>query len=194
MENAGRAVSLEVLQGLSKVKNPKVSIFCGLGNNGGDGFVTSRHLTGTGVNVKVFLLGHPRVLKSATALNYQILKKINCSPKQMTRVDRAVKEALRKTHIIVDAIFGIGLNRKITGLFKRTIEAINKSGRPVISIDIPSGLDATTGEIYGACIKAAKTVSFSFAKKGFFKKYGPQHTGEIIIADIGIPKDLMRRI
>ena len=93
----------------------------------------------------------------------------------------------KKSKILVDAIFGVGLNRDIEEPFKSVIEKINRSKARVISVDVPSGLDATTGKIHGVCVRAKTTVTFSFPKKGFFIRQGPEYVGKIIVADIGIP-------
>ncbi len=87
----------------------------------------------------------------------------------------------------MDAIFGVGLDRDITGWRKDVIEAVNVLAKGVIAVDIPSGLNGTTGKIFGVCIKAAATVTFSFVKKGFLLNRGPEFTGKIVVADIGIP-------
>jgi len=96
--------------------------------------------------------------------------------------------------LVVDAIFGTGLSRDVGEPYKIIIEKINASGKPVLSVDVPSGLDATTGEILGTCIKATKTVTFTLPKTGFVKSDGPKVTGEVIVRDISIPKPLLREI
>ena len=100
---------------------------------------------------------------------------------------------LKKSRIIVDAIFGVGLNRDIEGPFKSVIEKINRSKASVISVDVPSGLDATTGKIHGVCVRAKTTVTLSFPKKGFFINEGPRQVGKIIVVDIGIPQKILQR-
>lgn len=194
MENAGRAVSLAILRSLRNVRRPNVIIFCGLGNNAGDGFVIARHLQDHGIAVKTFLLGNPRHLKTDALLNYKILKNLKGPLKVVRCLDAYLEAEIKKSGLVVDAIFGVGLNRAITGLFKDAIEAINESRRPVIAVDVPSGLDATTGKIYGVCIKAKTTVTFTLMKKGLLKNEGPRHSGKIIVADIGIPKHLIEKI
>jgi len=194
MENAGRAVASTVCDALQGIKHPRVNIFSGLGNNAGDGFVAARHLSNAKIAVTTFLLGNPRHFKNDALLNYQILKDLKLPAKHITHIDEKVRREICRCDVIVDAIFGVGLNRAIQGLFKDTINAMNQSGKPVISVDIPSGLDGTTGKIYGVCVKAAKTVTFSFAKRGFFRNEGPRHVGKVIVCDIGIPEDLTKRV
>ena len=104
--------------------------------------------------------------------------------------DRSLQD-IRKADVIVDAIFGVGLNREVLNPFRNVIAIINKEGKKVISVDTPSGLDGTSGKIYGVCVKADVTITFTFFKKGFFKGQGPKHTGQVIVVDIGIPRKLL---
>lgn len=190
MENAGRAVAEAVWDRLKNSSRAKVSIVCGLGNNAGDGFVAGRHLRNRGVTTNIFLIGSAEKLKADAAVNYRILKKIPCPIVEGTAVDDRTKKILKESSVIVDAIFGVGLNRPITEPFKGMIETINALHRPVVSADIPSGLDGTTGRIWGVCIKAAVTVTMSFPKKGFYQGQGPYYIGKVVVADIGISSRL----
>jgi len=186
MENAGCAVAREVKR-MCSGKSFKVCIFCGTGNNGGDGFVVARHFVNTSIKVKVFIVGKSTSLKKDALLNYKIAKKLKIPMQEMRSVDKAHVGAIKTSNIVVDAIFGTGLSREVRGLAREVIEAINESDKKVIAVDIPSGLNGTTGKIHGACIKANKTITFACAKKGFFKEQGPKQTGKVIVADIGIP-------
>lgn len=191
MENAGWAVADEVFKLLKHPRQDKVYIFCGLGNNAGDGFVAARHLIDRSVKTRIFIVGEAGHLKSDALVNYQILKRLNCPVQEIQKVDQAFLKDIRKAEIIVDAIFGLGLNREITGPFRAVIEALNRSQKRIVAVDIPSGLDGTTGKIYGVCVKAHRTVTFSFIKKGFLEKEGPKHVGKVVVADIGIPEKLL---
>ncbi len=194
MENAGRSIAGEALKQVKKIKRPCICVICGLGNNAGDGFVIARHLINAGAKVKIFLIGKGARLKADAAVNYWILKKLNY-PIIEVGVRHAVPlQDIARADIIIDAIFGVGLNRPILEPFRGIIEAVNKRARKIIAVDTPSGLDGTTGKIYGTCIKADTTVTFSFIKKGFFKAQGPKHVGKVIVADIGIPLRLKNRI
>ncbi len=187
MENAGRATAYEVVKSLRKKNNPSVCIICGIGNNAGDGFVVARHLINIEVPTKIFFIGNPAQLKPDAAINYTILKKMNYP---ITECQDLAPESLKdiaQADVVLDAIFGVGLNRTIEDPFKKIIHHLNISARHIISVDIPSGLDGTTGKIYGICIKAKKTVTFTFAKKGFYKNQGPKFTGKVVLVDIGIP-------
>ena len=194
MENAGRGVAYEVIRQLKGRRKPSVSVICGLGNNAGDGFVVARHLINAGVKTKIFLICKGKSLKTDAAVNYQILKRLRYPIIEIgTDRDLSLRD-LSKADIVVDAIFGVGLNREVLDPFRCVIETINKNARRIVSIDTPSGLDGTTGKIYGVCIKANTTVTFSFVKKGFLINQGPKHTGRVIVIDIGIPVKLKKRI
>ncbi len=198
MENAGRSLAEEVKRYVKRIERPFVCICCGVGNNAGDGFVAARHLLNAGIKVKIFLIGSSVGLKEDPNLNFRILKRLGYSVIELdtdsNRFFATLSRSLKKADVIVDAVFGIGLNRNISGHFKEVIDLINASRKRVVSADIPSGLDGTTGKVYGVCVKAHATVTFNFAKKGLFKAEGPKYAGKVIVADIGIPATLRRRL
>ena len=181
MENAGRAVSEAALAELENIENRKAAVFCGAGNNGGDGFVAARHLFNKGVNVSVYLIGKRADLKNDPKVNAKALEDIGLEIREISApvgIDAGV---------IIDAVFGIGLKGEIRGPAGSIISSLNKKPVPVISVDVPSGLDADTGEVLGVCVKADITVTMQFPKAGFYKNNGPIYAGKVIIADIGIP-------
>lgn len=190
MENAGRSVS----DVISREYPPcKTLIFVGKGNNGGDGLVVARHLRNRGYSVQVALLEDPAKLKSDPLLNYAIIKKMNIP---LERVPPGIsQEVLRgycdNADILVDAIFGVGLHSGVQEVFEKAIRAINESQKPVVSIDIPSGLDADNGQVHGVAVKAERTITFSLPKLGLYEGEGPKYAGVIDVADIGIPRDLL---
>ena len=190
MENAGRHVAMEVLRLLKKQR--KVCVVCGMGNNAGDGFVVARHLMNHGCAVDIVVIGDARNLKHDAAINYLILKKLKYPMITVRARYSALVRAIRKSDIVVDAIFGVGLNRDIENPYKNVIEVINAHAKRTVAIDAPSGLNADDGSIYGVCIKAHTTVTFTLAKKGFQKKDGPRYVGNVIVVDIGIPKKLYK--
>lgn len=194
MENAGRAVCREIIHRIAKKRNPFVCVLCGLGNNAGDGFVIARRLVEKGIAVHGYLLGKVKDLKSDAAVNYQVLTKSGHSPREIRGINKLLVADIVKADVVVDAIFGVGLNRAITGLFKKVIVVLNAQHKFVVAVDVPSGLDATTGEIHGVGIKASLTVTFSFSKKGFLINKGPRYVGQVKVVDIGIPKGLLKRI
>lgn len=194
MENAGRSVADFVSQQFKISKGKFVCIFCGLGNNAGDGLVVARHLLHSAIKTKVFLLGSAKSLKADAAVNYQILKNLGCPVEEIQSIDQTILRDIRRADMVIDAIFGVGLSRSIENPFKSVIEILNQEAKRIIAVDIPSGLNATTGEIYGTCIRASATITFTLPKKGFFKKAGPRHVGRNVVAEIGIPKKLFTRI
>jgi len=178
MEKAGRAVADTIL-----ARHPAgtpVAVVCGPGNNGGDGFVCARLLSERGCNVHVMLLGERDAIKGDAALALQRWTG------EVTRVD---KEALMKTGAIVDALFGAGLSRPLTGDAAEAVAAINaarSAGARVLAVDLPSGVDGTTGAVQGVAVQADETVTFCRKKPGHLLLPGRAFTGEVQIADIGI--------
>jgi len=194
MENAGRAVAVEILSRLKGQHSKQVSIFCGIGNNAGDGFVVGRYLMNANIPVQIFLIGQPAQLKKDAYLNYQIFRKIGGSIYTITKINHFVKNKIQQSSLCVDAIFGVGLNRYIQEPFYTIIDYLNHSKKFIIAVDIPSGLNGTTGKIFGICVKAKLTVTFSLPKRGFYLHRASQYTGNVQVVDIGIPKSLMKRI
>lgn len=193
MENAGYKAFCVALDMLPEKRGKKVVCICGKGNNGGDGFVCARHLINKRIDTDIFLIGDPATLKKDAKINYDILQKMGktVNPLRTKEDFLKFKIKLRKAQLLVDAIFGIGLSGEIKEPYRTAIEVMNQSKKPILAIDIPSGLDATTGNIFGICIKAKKTVTFGLPKVGFIMNYGPLNTGELITADISLPKQLL---
>jgi len=175
MENAGRYVAETAATG------KKVAIFCGTGNNGGDGFVAARYLKESGAEVSVYVVGKKARIKGDAKVN---LEKMGLEAKEI-----GVPVEL-DVDLIIDAIFGIGLKGEVKEPARAIIKDLNAKSIPVISVDVPSGLDADTGEALGEAIKATKTVTMQIAKNGFYRGEGPRYTGEVIVANIGIPEEL----
>ena len=195
MENAGRNVAEGILKMLDDPQQAKVAILCGKGNNGGDGFVVARHLHNHSIHVDVFLIARVSdILKDGDAgTNLQILLTTKIPVNEILDipgVNNILKE-LRNYNILADALFGTGLSGDVREPFKTLIHGVNNLNKPIISVDIPSGLDCNTGKILGAAIKATKTVTFAIAKKGFFLNGGPSYTGKVIVSDISIPRELI---
>ncbi|MBP6342711.1 MAG: NAD(P)H-hydrate epimerase [Candidatus Omnitrophica bacterium] len=192
MDNAGRAVAESVVKYLKKQKHPKVVIVCGCGNNGGDGMVAARYITLAQIKTDVFLIGTPDDLKPDPKVFCKTLAPLGVRVKAVKKIDAVFIRSLAAADVVIDALFGIGLNRPVTGLYREAIEAMNSQARRIWAADISSGLDGTSGDIWGVAVKAFRTVSFSFLKTGFFKKDGPRHTGRIEVVDIGIPLSSVR--
>jgi len=169
MENAGRGAAQVALLMLAKKRNKNVVCVCGKGNNGGDGFVCTRHLINNGINVKIFLFGDPCELKNDPQINCNILQNMGLTVRNINNKENFSYfiKTLKNADLVIDAIFGIGLNDVIREPYRNIIDCINKSKKDVLAIDVPSGLDATTGKVLGTCIKAKRTATFAFLKTGF---------------------------
>jgi len=190
MENAGRSCAELIAERLAALEKPKVCIFCGTGNNGGDGFVAARHLVNKGFAVTVVLCGDKNKVRGDAKINLDILERLGQSVEQLepasAQINARVAELASNADIVVDALFGTGLNGRLRDDYIRLIGSINALGKPVIAVDIPSGLDCDTAEVLGASIRAVATVTFVAVKKGFTKPKASEYTGEIFVADIGI--------
>jgi NAD(P)H-hydrate epimerase len=185
MENAGRGAA-EVLQSLG-IHGPVV-IACGKGNNGGDGLVIARHLANAGCDVSVLLFARPNDLSPDAAVQWNIVQKMRL-PAQLASqpLDEATLAAtFAKAEWIVDALFGTGLTGPMRSPFDRVITLINASTARVLGVDIPSGLDADTGEPLGPIIRAEHTVTFVAPKLGFRNPAAAAFTGRVHVADIGV--------
>ncbi len=195
MENAGRNVAEEVLKMLNDPHQAKVAILCGKGNNGGDGFVVARHLHNQSISVEVFLIAKiSDILKDGDAgTNLQILLNMKIPVKEIFDIPgvNSILKELNGYNILVDALFGTGLSGDVREPFETLINGVNNLNKPIISVDIPSGLDCNTGKILGVAIKATKTVTFAIAKRGFYLNNGPSYTGKVIVSDISIPRELI---
>jgi hydroxyethylthiazole kinase-like uncharacterized protein yjeF len=190
MENAGRSCAELIKEKLKKIAKSKICIFCGTGNNGGDGYVIARHLLNSGFEVVVVLCGDRSKTKGDAKINLDILEKLGQSIEQLNLDDSNIpgKVATFATgaNMLVDAIFGTGLSGQFSDEYKQLIESINAQKRPILAVDIPSGLDCDTGEPLGAAIKASYTVTFVAVKKGFTAAKALSYTGEVFVASIGV--------
>lgn len=194
MECAGRGATRAFLDRLY-IRGPgRVGILAGRGNNGGDGFVIARYLAQRDIAVKVFLLADPEAVKGDAAANLQLLA-ASGTPVIQIPDEQAFATHLKELqhqHYWVDALLGTGLKSEVRGFYRQAIEFINSSRRPVLAVDIPSGLNADTGQPCGACIQAAATATFGFAKIGHVVYPGAAHCGVVEVIDIGIPPDMVQ--
>ncbi len=191
MENAGRLTAETVAERCGEIQGKKVCIVSGKGNNGGDGFVAARYLFNMGAGVKVFYCGFPGSFTSISFTNYEILCKMNIESFSLENAKSADFE-LKDADVVVDALFGTGVRGEVAGRPAELIAAVNESRKFIVCADIPSGLDADTGRICGTAVRGCVTVSFGFAKKGFFLNDGPEYCGDIVVKDIGFPKFFKR--
>ena len=183
MENAGRAVAGEISHRFPDAE--AIAVLCGPGNNGGDGFVAARHLRERGYNVRLGFNGDPARLSSDAAA----MAKLWGEGREKLSAD-----LLAGSDVVVDALFGAGLARPIEGAFAELIDEVKASGLPVVAVDVPSGIDGTTGEVKGTAIEAVSTVTFFRLKPGHLLLPGQLHCGEVKLAQIGIPDSVLTTI
>lgn len=185
MENAGAATARHIVERYPDLASTKISVFAGLGNNGGDAFVVARHLAAFGNRPTVVLLGHPDKIKTEEARsNWKILEKMN-SVNLILASDP--HEITYDAEIIVDGILGTGISGKIREPYSSAIDMINQSNAFKLSVDVPSGLDPDTGLVNDKCVKANLTITFHKMKIGMPKNQNM--CGKIIVEKIGIPPE-----
>ena len=188
MENAGQA-ACAVFQKMAPVTERQVLIFCGLGNNGGDGLVLARKLHSLGAKIKVYLLGDLNRFSGAARLNLDIVGRLPLPMEQLVDCNTLTAE-LAHCDTVVDAIFGTGLSREISGLQGQVIELINNSKKPVLSLDIPSGVSGNTGQVMGTAVQATATVTFGLPKIGNLLYPGFALGGTLHVSHISFPPAL----
>ena len=193
MENAGRSCAELIKDKLAGVASPRVCIFCGTGNNGGDGYVIARHLLNSGFKVAVIIVGERRKIKGDAKINLDILEGLGQSIEQLNinepDIAGKVEAFTADADMLVDSLFGTGLGGQLSDEYKQLIESINAQNCPILAVDIPSGLDCDTAEPLGAAIRASYTVTFVSAKTGFIRHgrtSSAQYTGEVFVASIGV--------
>ena len=185
MENAGQAVYF-VIQSQFGIEGKRFSIFCGIGNNGGDGFVIARKLHSNRGQVTVFLLGDEEKLAGCAKDNFEMIAAMPIEIVRLTSAKQA-ESALSHCDAVVDAIFGTGLTRDVDGLYGEIIELINRKRKTVFSVDIPSGVNGDTGQIMGCSIKADYTVTFGLPKRGNLLFPGFDLCGKLYVTHISFP-------
>lgn len=188
MENAGLA-AYSVFQSKFEVPGGRFLVFCGLGNNGGDGLVVARKIHSNGGEVHVLLLGDPARFSGVAQRNFEIVSQLPIDIRQIDSAD-AIATDLAHCDGVVDAIFGTGLTREVGGHYRDVIEAINASGRPVLSVDIPSGVHGDTGQVMGVAVRADYTVTFGLPKVGSLLYPGYALGGELYVSHISFPPAL----
>jgi len=181
MENAGRAVA----EATARMQLQRVVVVAGPGNNGGDGFVAARQLAERGHKVRLCFVGDRAKLKGDAA---------QAAGRWSGPVEEASPASLVNRDAVVDALFGAGLDREVSGLPRVMIEAINASGVPIVAVDLPSGVNGTTGAIMGIAVNASRTVTFFRRKTGHLLLPGRLQCGVVEVADIGIPASALEKI
>lgn len=187
MEAAGSACAQAVRELLPSGHAGRVLVVCGRGNNGGDGFVAARLLSQSGCAVEVFLLGDPATLHGDAALNRDRWQALGQPIRTVRAAADLPPESLAGAGVILDAIFGTGLDKPVRGLEAEVIRAINACGRPVVSADLPSGVSADTGAVLGEAVLARVTVTFGHLKPGLLFYPGATLAGAVRVADICLP-------
>lgn len=188
MENAGNASFSAFFRetfGIGK----RVAVVCGSGNNGGDGLVVARKFNSMGYEVKVFLCNPPEKFKGTALMNFEIVKKLGISVEYIENTE-SFSEEIRNYEIIVDAVFGTGLSREVSGKFREVIEAINRGKGYVCSVDIPSGVNGDTGIVMGVAVKADCTVTFGAPKTGNLLYPGYDYCGKLYVTRISFPPEI----
>lgn len=189
MENAGVAVVRQLETIIDQVADRKFCILAGKGNNGGDGYVIARHLVNQGARVKVFLLGEKTAVSGDAKINLDIIDRMGIDVIEIVteRDWDKIKVAATFADCLVDALLGTGFRGEIEGELALLIDIINAAGKLVVAVDIPSGVNADTGQVCGKAVEATHTVTFGLPKPGLFLYPGADYTGELTVADIGIP-------
>lgn len=193
MENAGRGLADRLCR--LGIHGPVV-ICCGKGNNAGDGFVLARHLDLRGYEPRVLLWAEPEQIRPDAAVNLEILRRAGMAVESFgDRHDPPRLAAhLDEAAWVVDALLGTGAKGDPRPPIDAVIDQLNNSGVPIMAVDLPSGLDADTGKASVHTISAVQTCTFLAAKPGFYTPDAWQHTGEVFIADIGVPPSVVERI
>lgn len=188
MENAGHA-AFQWLAGQFGIRGRRTLILCGGGNNGGDGLVVARKVHSAGGAVEVILLGSPEKYAGAAATNWDSVRKLGLPARELASAT-SLAHSLETADQVVDAIFGTGLDRPVEGRYREAIEAVNAAGKPVLSLDIPSGIRGDTGQIMGVAIQARATVTFGLPKAGNLLYPGAALGGRLGATHISFPPSL----
>lgn len=193
MENAGRKAAEVILDTFPEIQKKRIAIIAGKGNNGGDGFVIARYLLNQGIPVKVILLTDPTSLRGDAQTNFNIFFRMKGEviPVPSSKDYQKLKRDLEKFDLLIDGIFGTGLDAEVRGYYREVIDHLNTLKKLIIAIDIPSGLDANNGRPLGTAIRASHTITFGLPKVGHLASPGLNYVGEVKVVDIGIPKRLV---
>lgn len=192
MENAAAAILQEMERYFDGLLGVKVGIICGKGNNGGDGLALARRLRIRGVPVRVALLAPFASLQGEAKLNLAILRKTDVEILQNAGAS-ALGDIVAWSDILVDALLGVGLSKPLAGNYALAVEMMNLSGRPVVAVDIPTGIDADTGQVLGSAVHADLTVTMALPKRGLYLHPGADFAGKVQVADIGIPPEVIEK-
>jgi NAD(P)H-hydrate epimerase len=193
MENAGSNTVTAMTNEFGPMFFRKVCVFCGSGNNGGDGFVIARHLTSEGAHVKIFLIGSTETFSPETRKNYDLAVKYGISVivlSSMADIEKNRQDIL-SAEIFVDALLGTGVNRDVDGFMAQAVVYLNILDRKTVAVDVPTGVDSDTGEIRGVAVYADLTVTFGLPKVGLTIFPALSNVGKLVVADINFPPELL---
>ncbi|MCH5210982.1 MAG: NAD(P)H-hydrate dehydratase [Oscillospiraceae bacterium] len=185
MENAAIACVNELKNDFKELKEKRIAVFCGKGNNGGDGFAIARHLSNIGAEVSVYLVCGNE-FKGDAKINFDIIKRMNVNTDVISDTEN-IGYIIRSNDIVIDAIYGTGIHGTIDGISYDVIQEINENSGYTMSVDVPSGINSDSGEICGICVKADKTVTFAAYKVGMLMFPAADYVGNVVVADISIP-------
>ena len=196
MENAARGATRVFLDHFEPPKNAHVVILCGPGNNGGDGYVMARYLEDAGLAVTVIVLSEFKRISGDARINLDVIQRMAVKILEIPDSKEWAKgrRLIRACDIIIDGILGTGLDSPVRDFYRKVIQEVNALGKPVMSVDIPSGLNADTGQIMGVAIKADLTVTFGYPKIGQFVFPGAEIVGRLARIDIGIPETVAEEV
>ncbi|MFZ5517161.1 MAG: NAD(P)H-hydrate dehydratase [Candidatus Zhuqueibacterota bacterium] len=188
MENAGQSVVREILTLPGSIENKHVVVFCGKGNNGGDGYVIARHLHNLGAEVSVFLAGTKAAIQGDAKINLTILENMGIEIHEISAIDQIPQ--FHRIDLVVDALLGTGVTGPVVGFYGDLIETMNRYDAPIVSVDLPSGMETDTGAVHGVCVDADVTVTMAHLKAGLLFSPARDFAGKIVVADIGVPPEI----
>jgi NAD(P)H-hydrate epimerase len=191
MENAGRGAAQVIIERFGPIRGKSVAVLCGKGNNGGDGFVVARYLSEAGANVSAWLLSSSSNVKGDAQLMLRAFRETGGRVEEETEITLVERLLAHPDLLVVDALLGTGLGGPASGFPADVIEVINRSGRPVCSLDLPSGLSSDMGALLGPTVRANLTATFGAWKRGLLLYPGAMHAGEVVLVDIGMPQPFM---
>ena len=190
MENAGRSCAEYIVEHFGCHREAKVCVFCGTGNNGGDGYVIARHLVNARFETLVVICGDRAKVKGDARINLEIVERMGVPIAELEilsdNIAGQVQTFTAGCDIVVDALFGTGLKGELSGEYVQLITCLNACECPIVAVDIPSGLDCDTGLPLPVCIEADATITFVAVKKGFVPAEATRATGRIYVASIGV--------
>ncbi|MFH0963073.1 MAG: NAD(P)H-hydrate epimerase [Planctomycetota bacterium] len=194
MENAGAGATRFFRERFECCR--KAIVVCGKGNNGGDGLVIARHLAYAGVAVRIVLVSRREDVKGDAGVNLEIVDRMKlaiATGRDAEQIERELSGIEGRT-LVVDAVLGTGATGEVRGPARKAIELINATGCPVAAVDIPSGMDADTGEPMGCVVRATVTATMGLRKKGFDRPGARAYTGEVAVIEIGWPVNAVEEV